>query len=150
MPERSYRHAVPADLVALTLRVQADERATRAEQLSEAARLSEQLRQQQQLQIEENLRLRTEMEILQSDSLSFAKLQKQVKAAFPEVQGISFGHLQSTDFAKTDQNLPMVIVQWEPGYRNRAFRAKEVRLDTFLRSTLAEDTLHIVSIRNLQ
>lgn len=46
MPERFNRPATPADLVALALRIQRDERASRGEQLSEAARLSEQLRAQ--------------------------------------------------------------------------------------------------------
>lgn len=38
MPSRSARHASPADLVALAMRVQSDERATRGDQLAHAAR----------------------------------------------------------------------------------------------------------------
>ncbi len=115
--------------------------------LSEMSGQIEQLRQQQQLQVEENRRLRNEMVVLKSDSLSFARLQKQVKAAFPDVQSISYGQLQSTDFSKTEQELPMFIVEWTPGYRNKAFKAQQARLDTFLRSTLTVDTLHVINIR---
>ncbi len=91
--------------------------------------------------------LTQQLSLLQSDSVAFDRLRRQVAAVFPEVASISYGKVHQADLADTLRQRPLVLVEWISGRRDRAFLAREAQLDSFLRISLPVDSLRILSVR---
>ncbi len=95
-------------------------------------------------QRETNEALQEELTFYHPDTADFRRFSKRVKAAFPDLDRISLGRMQATNFDSLRDSVAFVLVDWRQGLRRSERTKEEVRLRNFLEEDLRVDTIEVV------
>ena len=133
---------IPTTEVALDQVKSLETKLTGLEKISTQYDVVIQQKEEQSVQIEDLIR---ELSLLKLDSSAFAQICAELKILHPEIEEVSFGNIQRSDFEQYDPETPVLLIRWS-GYRNSTIRQKEAQIEAFVKTRLQRDELLLVPL----
>jgi len=113
-------------------------------EISSLEQLTDQLKKEHDVRVqtrEELQQLQQQLDTLNYIPIAFAQISKEAKAAFPALQSLSYGSIRQDYFQGETLSTPVFVVEWQAGIRSVQMQQEEKRLQAFLSTRSALDTL---------
>jgi uncharacterized hydrophobic protein (TIGR00271 family) len=91
--------------------------------------------------------LQTELIRLQSDTIPFVQISKELKVIFPDLLSVGFANAQTSDFQTVDQSKPILLIRWAANKPRSTFQASEEKILLFMQERMQNDDLELISHR---